>query len=206
MSLISRSELVLSLDSQARMTTDPNRPIRLGSGNGATTTWDTPFIEATTLKGYVDGALVTGTTLKRATGTDGVDQIQFPSAPTSGKIVAVSADGLAINVVVLDEVIAQAEKIVKASVQSAGYVWPVTGDALDTIQPLLVGLTKWRLRDRRDLDDRNDMPEWIRMQLTRIAKGEWRLPVGTPVVAPPSTTSDSLAYGSDESVFTEYGL
>lgn len=205
MSLILRSDLLraLSLDSQARLTTDPNRPVRLGAGDGVKTTWDTPFSEATALKGYVDGTLVPGTTLKVATGTDGVDQIQFPSAPALGKVVAVSADGLAVNTVVLDEAISQAEQIVQSAVQSAGYTWPVTGDALKVVEPLIVGLVKWLLRDRRDLEERSDMPEWIRMQLTRIATGEWKLPPGTPVVVDTSISADSLSYGSEAQVFTE---
>lgn len=203
--LIARSDLLraLSLDSQARLTTDPNRPVRLGVGNGVRKVFDTPFLEATTLKGYLEGNLISGTTMKKAAGAGGLDQIKFAAAPGSGRLVSVSADGLAINTVVLDEAISQAEQMVQASVQSAGYAWPVTGNALESVTPLIVGLVKWLLRDRRDLDDRADMPEWIRMQLTRIANGEWKLPPGTRVVSESASSSrDSLSYGSDEPVFT----
>lgn len=207
--LIPRSELVrtLSLDSQARMTTDPNRPVRLGTGDGLKTTWDTPFIEASTLKGYVDGVVVTGTTLKMGTGTDGVDQIQFPSAPATGKTVAVSADGLAVNLTNLTEAQDDAENRMEGSVLSAGYQWPVTGAALRTITPEIVREVKEILRLRRDLEvsrnasGRTPQEQWR----YNLAKGDIKLPPDTPVASVTSTDSSNLLYGSEESVFNEDG-
>lgn len=207
MSLISRSELVrtLSLDSQARMTTDPNRPVRLGAGDGVKTTWDTPFTEASSLKGFVDGVLVTGTTLKIATGTDSVDQIQFPAAPALGKVVAVSADGLALNIANLAEALDDAENRMEGSVLSAGYQWPVTGAALRAVTPEIVREVKEILRLRRDLEvprnaaGRTPQEQWR----YNMAKGDIKLPPDTPLAAATPTDSTSVLYGSEASVFNE---
>lgn len=210
MSLVDRSHLLraLSLDSQARTTTDPNRPVQVGTGDGVTRVFDTPFLEATTLKGYVGGALVTGTVLKKATGADGVDQIQFSTAPASGEAVSVSADGLAINLAVLEEVLDQAEAEMEGSVRSAGYSWPVTGDALRILTPKIVSEVKELLRFRRDLDvprnaaGRTPQEQW-RFEL---ATGKVRLPINTPVESQSLSSTESLAYGSDETVFSGVAL
>lgn len=204
MSLISRSDLLraLSLDSQAQLSSDLNRPIRIATADGVLSTWDTPFLEATALRGYVNGALVAGTTLGMATGTDGVDRITFPSPPALGAIIAVAADGGAINWAVVSEAVSQAEQLLRSAVQSAGYAWPISGAALEAETPVIVALTKWLLRDRRSTADeeRSGMPTWLRDHLADLAKGSIKLPPGTALAGVDTTT---VSYGSEEQVFAE---
>lgn len=193
----------MSMDSQARTTTDPARPVRVGVGDGYTTVFDTPFLEATTLKGFVDGTEVTGTALLRASGADDTDQIRFTAAPAAGTIVSVSANGTAINLVVLDQAIEQAEMNMKGAVQSAGYAWPVTGDALDIVTSQIVSEVTELLRLRRGLDvprnaaGRTPQEQWR----YDLATGKFRLPSNTPADSV-STPQSGLAHGSYRPVFT----
>lgn len=142
----------LSQDSQAKLSTDTSRRWTVGSGDGVETTFTTPFLEATSLKVYVDGALVTdlAPTLSRGTGTDKRDQVVFATAPAGGAVIAVSADGSAINLDVLDSVLAS------VSAQIDGYlhaVLPVTDAALlESLRGKAVILARVRLRGRRNLD------------------------------------------------------
>jgi len=142
----------LSQDSQAKLSTDTSRRWTVGSGDGVETTFTTPFLEATSLKVYVDVALVTdlAPTLSRGTGTDKRDQVVFATAPAGGAVIAVSADGSAINLDVLDSVLAS------VSAQIDGYlhaVLPVTDAALlESLRGKAVILARVRLRGRRNLD------------------------------------------------------
>jgi phage gp36-like protein len=142
----------LSHDSQAKLSTDPSRRWTVGSGDGAETTFTTPFLEATALKVYIDGTLLTdgAPALSRGTGAEGRDQIVFAEAPADGDVIAVSADAAAINVDVLDSVLAS------VSSQIDGYlhaVLPVTDPALlESLRGKAVLLARVRLRGRRNLD------------------------------------------------------
>ncbi len=142
----------LSQDSQARLTTDTTRRFVVGSGDGLETTFTTPFLEVTSIKGYVDGTQVTtpAPTLSRGTGTDGRDEIVFSAAPAGGTTVSVTVDAGAINADVLDAV------LVAVSAEIDGYLHaylPVTDAALlATLKGKAVLLAKVRLRGRRNLD------------------------------------------------------
>jgi phage gp36-like protein len=150
----SRSDLLaaISQDSQAKLSTDPSRVWPVGTGDGLKTTFDTPFLEATTLKAFVDGEEVTSPapTLSRGTGTGGRDQVVFGTAPAEGAVVAVSADAKAINADVLDAV------ATAVSSDMDGYLHaylPISDAALRaTLKYKGILLAKMRLRGRRNVD------------------------------------------------------
>ncbi|MFA6031117.1 MAG: phage protein Gp36 family protein [Elusimicrobiota bacterium] len=195
----------ISQDSQAKLSTDPSRRWVVGTGDGTTTTFTTPFLEVTTFKVYVDGTLLTASipTLSRGTGTDSRDRIVFATAPTAGQVVSVSADASAINADVLDAA------IVSVSGFMEGYLYailPVTDTALlASLDDKAIIFVKVRLRGRRNLDvvDPIEM-EWkaaVRW-LELVAEGKIPISQGTP-----ETTLDGSAgefvYGSFAQVFSD---
>lgn len=203
--MISRDELIseLSLTAQGRLTTEPTKPVVVGTGNGSDKTFPTPFLRSTTLRGYVNDVLSTST-MSRATGTGGTDQITFSSAPGSSTIVTVAADALAINIDVMDAAIEKAESVVGGAVQSGGYEWPLAvGSAAETaVKPYALALVRWFLRVRRDLEEKEELPLWIETWRRGIARGNEFLPVGTAKAVPPDPSATALiAYGSDTQVF-----
>lgn len=171
-----------SWDTLARLSSDPSQPYSLGTGNGVTTEWDTPFTRASSLKGYVDGAVVTGTTLSRGTGAAGVDQIAFPAAPATGKPVSVTADSLAVNTAVVNEAIGDAEKQAGGAYSRVGRVWPPTGTALEAERPFIEDLTVALLRERRTLEP-TKRDERAFKHFDDIAMGRLPLPADAPAVA-----------------------
>lgn len=171
-----------SWDTLARLSSDPSQPHSLGTGNGVTTGWDTPFTRASSLKGYVDGAVVTGTTLSRGTGAAGVDQITFSTAPATGKPVAVTADALAVNTAVVNEAITDAEKQAGGAYSRVGRAWPPTGTALEAERPFIEDLTVALLRERRTLEP-TKRDERAFKHFDDIAMGRLLLPADAPAVA-----------------------
>lgn len=150
----SRADLLaaISQDSQAKLSTDPSRVWPIGTGDGVNATFDTPFLEATTLRVLVDGVEATSPapTLSRGTGAEGRDQVIFGTAPADGAVVAVSADAKAINADVLDAV------ATAVSSDMDGYLHaylPISDAALlATLKYKGVLLAKMRLRGRRNVD------------------------------------------------------
>lgn len=171
-----------SWDTLARLSSDPSQPHSLGTGNGVTTSWDTPFTRASSLKGYVDGAVVTGATLSRGTGAASVDQITFPAAPATGKPVAVTADALAVNTAVVDDAIADAEQQAGGAYSRVGRAWPPTGTALEAEQPFIEDLALALLRERRSLDP-TERDKRAFQHFDDIAMGRLPLPADAPAVA-----------------------
>jgi phage gp36-like protein len=196
----------LSYDSQAKLSTDPSRRHVVGTGDAVETTFDTPFVEITTYKVYVDGTLLTTSipTLLRGTGTDGRDQIVFGSAPSAGKIVAVSADSAAINCDVLDAVLASVSSVIDGYLGAA--LLPITNaDLLATLKGKAVLLAQMRLRSRRSLDVIDPLElEWKAAVkwLESVGKGEIPI-VSSTVEADPDGSTGDFAYGSFEQVFSD---
>lgn len=204
--LVDRSFLVraISMDSQARTTNDGNRPVRIGVADGILDTWDTPFLEASSVKGYLDGASAAVAFLP-ASGADGVDRVRFSAVPAAGKIVAVSADAAAINLDVLEAVQADAEERMAGSVQAAGYKWPITGSALTVVRPEIVREVKELLRARRGQDITRNAAGRTPQEQWRydIATGKIPLPPDTPKVTASDVDADDAGgvWGSDVAVF-----
>lgn len=89
-------------------------------------------------------------TLSRGTGTDGRDEIVFSAAPGAGTTVSVTVDAGAINLNVLDGVLAAVSAEIDGYLQA--YL-PVTKTGLlATLKGKAVLLAKVKLRGRRNLD------------------------------------------------------
>lgn len=199
----------LSQDSQAKLSTDPSRRWVCGTGDGIATTFTTPFLEITTFKVYVDGTLLTASipTLSRGTGADSRDRIVFATAPPAGQVVSVSADASAINVDVLDSVLASVSAMIDGYLHA---ILPVTDTALlASLKAKAILFAKVTLRGRRNLDvvDPIEM-EWkaaVRW-LELVAEGKIPISQGS-VEAEPDGSDGDYAYGSFEPVFaTDEGM
>lgn len=153
MSYITRDQLLamIAKGSMARLGTDADQLMLVGTGNAIVTTFTSPYTDVTTFKGYVDGVLVTpAPTVSRGTGTGGFDQAIFAAAPASGKTVHVSADAKAIAASLIDDIITDTQGIVDGYL--ARYTLPITNaSALATIRPHFETMVKYRLRVRRDI-------------------------------------------------------
>lgn len=193
----------LSQDSQAKLTTDTTRRFVVGTGDGVETTFTTPFLEVTSIKGYVDATQVTtpAPTLSRGTGTDGRDEIVFSSAPAAGTTVSVTVDAGAINADVLDTV------LVAVSAEFDGYLisaLPVSDTALlASLKAKAIVFAKIKLRGRRNLDvvDPVEMEYRAAVRwLEAVAEGKILLP--SPAT---SGTSDEgvYVYGGHAAVFSD---
>lgn len=196
--------LFVSPNSQARLTTEPGRPWRIGVGpSHPVTTWDTPYIGATTLTGYFNGALQANTTLLVGTGAGGTDQITFACPPLPGVVVTVVADSEAINSVIVDRAITAASREIDRYI-SGRYKTPVTNATLlAQLRDVATEGVKWILRRRRDLEEWNPIVEqrkailrWLEM----VAKGQ--IPLVATAEEATVTLPETPAYSqSEESVF-----
>lgn len=195
-------------DSLAKLTVDPNATEVIGTGDGAETTFSTPFEAVTTAKVYADGvAVASGWSLSRATGTDNRDRIAFAIAPAAGVVISASADAAAIHADDLDAVL----ESVSAEMDSYLHaLLPVTdATLLASLKGKAVILARMRLRGRRNLDvvDPIEM-EWKATMrwLELVAEGKIPISQGAPDAAPDGSDGD-YAYGSFAPVFsTDEGM
>lgn len=190
--------VALAADRQAQATNDPLRRAQLGLADGATTTFLTPYVEATTLVVYLSGVKQdTGWALSSGTGTDGRDRVVFTLPPASG-MVSASADNRAINLPVLDATREDAWQTV------ARYMPPGTdltnADLLAKLVPIAVRQVKLAFRGRRDQDvpDAFDMAvkadfEWLRS----VRDGK----VSVPVTGTASGSPTEVLAGSEPEAF-----
>lgn len=150
---ISRAELleIISQDSMARLGTDATRKWTVGTGDGVTTYFTTPFVEVATFKGYVNNVLVTpAPTISAGTGPSGEDVAIFSTPPAYGAAVAVSADPTAISLTLVQQGIDLGSSVLDGYL--ARYTPPITNaKALETIKAHLGPIIKFRMRARRDL-------------------------------------------------------
>jgi phage gp36-like protein len=150
----SRADLLaaLSHDSQAKLTTDTARRWVVGTGDGVRTTWNTPFVEVTSIKGYLNGDVVTAPapTLSRGTGTGERDQIILGAPPPVGTVVSVTVDAGAKNADVLDKVCASVSSFLSGYVRANE---PISDTGLlETLKDKGLLVATVRLRGRRNLD------------------------------------------------------
>lgn len=193
----------LSQDSQAKLTTDTTRRFVVGTGDGAETTFTTPFLEITSIKGYVDGTQVTtpAPTLSRGTGTDGHDEIVFSAAPGAGTTVSVTVDAGAINADVLDAV------LVSVSGTMAKYLSGVDPAILaehaESLKAMAVLFAQKRLRGRRNLDvvdpieaECREAERWL------LAVAEGKIILSLPSISG-STDEGTYVYGGHTAVYSD---
>ena len=200
MTIVSRAAIIsaISLPSQGKLTTEPTKAIVVGTGDGVATDFETPFIYSTALKGFVNDVTAPLTLIR---GRGELDYAKFTTAPASGTTVTVSADSEAINTIVLDMALEDADRIIRGAAQSGGYQWPLNSGSADVARPYASGLVKWLLRSRRGIEDNADIPGWIDGWLRAIARREEFFPMGAPIDVVSVSSSDTLAYGSEESLF-----
>lgn len=193
----------LSQDSQAKLTTDTTRRFVVGTGDGLETTFTTPFLEVTSIKGYVDGTQVTSPapTLSRGTGTDGRDEIVFSAAPALGTIVSVTVDAGAINADVLDAV------LVAVSAEFDGYLisaLPISNTALlASLKAKAIVFAKIKLRGRRNLDVVDPVEMEYRAAVRwfeAVANGKIPLPSSS---ASASSGEGVYVYGGHTAVYSD---
>lgn len=201
----SRADLLaaLSQDSQAKLTTDTSRRWVVGTGDGTDTTFDTPFVEVTSIKGYLDGTQVTSPApiLSRGTGTGGRDQIVFEAAPAAGKVASVSVDASAINADVLDAV------LTAVSAEFDGYLisaLPISDAALlASLKAKAIIFAKIKLRGRRNLDVVDPVEMEYRAAVRWLeAVAEGKIPLPSPSTSV-SSEEGAYVYGSHEAVFSD---
>lgn len=190
----------LSQDSQAKLTTDTTRRFVVGSGDGLETTFTTPFVEVTSIKGFVDGTQVTtpAPTLSRGTGTDGRDEIVFSAAPASGTAVSVTVDAGAINAYVLDAVLTSVSGTI--SKHLSGVDPAIVSEHAESLRAMAVLFAQKRLRGRRNLDVVDPIEAECRENerwLLAVAKGDIVLHLGA---ADPEIEAEGLS-GSEPPVF-----
>jgi phage gp36-like protein len=193
----------LSYDSQAKLTTDITRKWTVGTGDGVETTFDTPFIEVTSIKGYLDGTQVTSPapTLSRGTGTGGRDQIVFGSAPALGKVVSVTVDASAINADVLDAVLASVSADFDGYLISALPISDAT--LLASLEAKAILFARVRLRGRRNLDVVDPIEMEYRAAVRWLeAVAEGKIPLPSPSTSG-SSEEGAYVYGSHASVFSD---
>ncbi len=196
----SRADLlaILRVDSQAKLSTDPLRRWVVGVGDGLTRTFVTPFVETTTIKGYVDGTEqlptvegdITTPAVTLSRGTDR-DSIVFTTAPGSGTTVGVTADAAAINADVIDQALTHASDAI------GGY-FPagVPTNLLTRVRRIAAVRAAVMLRGGRNLDLSDPLAmEWKADTafLEKVAEG--KIPVSS------STGGGAFVGGSDTAVF-----
>ncbi len=181
---------VLRIDSQAKLTTDPTRRWVVGSGDGATARFLTPFAEAGSMKGYVNGVEATSS-LSRATGAGGRDEVLFAVVPVYGAVLAVTVDAGAINADVVDQA------LIHASDAIGGYFPTGVPDGLlARVRRIVAVRAAVLLRGGRNLDLSDPLAmEWKADTafLEKVAEG--KIPVAG------SGDSGSFVGGSDTPVF-----
>lgn len=191
----------MSQDSQARIANDPTRKWRIATaGDGVTTTFTTPFMEAATVVGYVSGVVATGT-LSKGTGTGGVDRYIFDTAPAAAAAIDFTADKGAINLTIVNKLLDAASGVMNRYLVK--YLPISDPTTLTLLTPVCVTIAKCRGRARRDLE----LSEGLRLELkeamtwlTLVLKGDAELPIGqstTPV--PLEDIEDS--FGSETEIF-----
>lgn len=191
---------VLDRDSMAQLSADLARPTRFAVGTGSETVFETPFIYSEEIVGYSDDSEVLGTTLTKGSGSS-LDRITFPSAPGTGTILSALPDAGAVDMLALARIIEQAEAEVRGAVESARYVWPLTGAALSVVRPKLLELIVFRAKTRRLVSATmpSELAEWIR----DLATGRFLLPDGTARVDRSSgyESGSGLQFRSNTRVF-----
>ncbi len=186
--LLSRASLIVGLprDAQAQLTNDPLRPRALGNADGVKDRFLTPFLQATTVKVYVNAVLTeTGWTLSSGTGTEGADEIVFDPILSSGAISA-TADNRSIDAEVLDAV----RRAVSSDV--ARYLPTGTGITdpwlLAVLEPIAIDFAKLRLRGRKE----NDVPDALDILVKAHIRWLEKIMGPTPLLpVSPSGSSDS---------------
>lgn len=196
--------LLVAAEGQARLTTEPGRPVLLGVADSTSTeTWDTPFVGSSALTGYFNGVAQTGSTISVGTGPNGTDQIVFASAPSSGIGVTVSADAGAINSAVVLKAIDSASREIDRYI-GGRYTTPVTDPVtLTQLNEVAIKGVRWLLRQRRSMEewspiaeDRKAIVRWLEL----VAKGQ--VPLAASAVENTVTlSSDDPLAGSEDSVF-----
>jgi phage gp36-like protein len=197
--------VLLAQDAQARLTTEPGRPWLLGVATPTPQTeWETPFIGSSSLAGYFNGVLQTGTVLLVGAGTDGTDKIGFSAAPASGVGVTVVADAAAINSAIVALAITKASREIDQYI-AGRYATPVTDPVtLTQLWGVAIEGVRWGLRKRRNIEewspiveDRKQMLAWL------MAVAQGKIPLAASAKEQVVTVPEAPAFsGSGErSVF-----
>lgn len=202
---LTRADLLaaLSHDSQAKLTTDTARRWVVGVGDGSQTTFDTPFIEVTSIKGYVDGTQMTtpAPTLSRGTGAGERDQIVFSTAPAPGTTVSVTVDAGAKNADVLDAVCASVSSFLSGYVHAYEPISDAAILAALKDKGLLVATVRFRGRRNLDVVDPIEMEYRAAVRwLEAVAEG--KIPLPSPA-ASVSSEASVYVYGSHAAVFSD---
>lgn len=190
---------ILSQDAESRLTTDPGDAVYVGTGDGWTKTFATPFTRSTTITTYVGGVLTASTITPGATALGVVDSVTFATAPACDAIVTAKADYAAINTAIVDAAIANAADEMDAYLSRYGT--PVPASLVRIMRPKAIFLVKWRLRRRRDQQEWEPMMQEYKQTyayLMAVARGEIALPVGA---AEATQVADTAAYGGETAVF-----
>lgn len=190
----------ISVDAQARLATDPAAAVPFAvKGDGVTLTFDSPFAYSTAITTLING-VATANTLVSAAGADGRDRVTFASAPALNAVITGQANLGAVNI---DNLLAV---IQDASDDMAGYFsryGTLTADGLAIVRPRAVFMVRWKLRQRRSMEEWDPIrDDFKRLQswLEKVAKGDIPLPATTPIATAPPPTPSAVAY-TEPSVF-----
>ena len=160
----------ISVDAQARLATDPAVAVPFAlKGDGTAQTFDSPFAYSTSITTLVAG-VPTANTLVSAAGANGADQVTFASPPALGAVITGQANLGAVN---LDNLLAV---IKDASDDMAGYFsryGTLTADGLAIVRPRAVFMVRWKLRQRRSMEEWDPIrDDFKRLQswLEKVAK------------------------------------
>jgi phage gp36-like protein len=182
---------LVSLDAQARMATDAERPVSLGvSPFGGQQLWETPFYDATEILAYVNRVQDMGATLVYGGGPNGTDRINLSAPAPAGAVVTAAGDLKSVNTAVVQQCIVLAAGKIKGSLARYG-TENLPADVVAVLQPLNVFYTRWFLRMRRSMNEWDPIIEEFKSNertLLNFATGKMALPASAPIAtaAPPS--------------------
>jgi phage gp36-like protein len=172
---------LVSQDAEARMATDPAVAVSLGlAGTGGQDIFETPFYGSTTLTTFVDNG-ATASTILPGQGTNGTDQVQFSPAVAEGSLVTCKADQKAVNTAVIQALINDASQDMRGYFARYG---DLPADALSMVRPRCVFLVRWKLRQRRNMNEWDPIIkdfERLEKWLEGVATGKIALTASTPV-------------------------
>lgn len=196
--------VLLAQDAQARLTTEPGRPWLLGVALPADSgIWATPFIGSSSLAGYFNGVLQTGTSLSVGSGPNGTDQIVFSVPPAAGVGVTVVADNAAINSAIVGAAITKASREIDQYI-AGRYTTPVTDVVtLSQLKGVAIEGVRWVLRARRNMEEWSPIVEdrkQTRAWLMAVAQGKIPL-AASAAEATPTVPAAPAFSGSESSVF-----
>lgn len=191
---------IVSADALARLATDPQVAVPFSAkGDGTTVTFETPFAYSTAITTFVAG-VATANTLIPGAAPDGNDQVTFSPAPALGALITGFANIGAVNTQVVQQAIANASDDITGYLARYG---PLPQAALDVVRPRAVFLVRWKIRQRRSMEEWDPIrDDFKRLQswLEKVAMGKIALPATTPIATAPAP-SQPRAVHAERSIF-----